>query len=86
MRKPFCLTLCAHFSTSSVIPAVFIGTIDFFHLIPLSMSLALAEGHRISAEQKPSKALHSHTLVNLSDSIPCVVEAVQVLHPDTTFK
>ena len=38
-----------------------IGTIDFFHFIPVSLTLALARGHKVSAKQ------------NLSDSFSCTL-------------
>ena len=35
------------------IPAMLIGTTDFYHFIPLSLSLTLPGGHSISTKQKP---------------------------------
>ena len=33
------------------IPAMLLGTIDFYHCIPLSLTLTLAEHHKVSAKQ-----------------------------------
>ena len=33
------------------IPTMHIGTIDFYHFIPLSVALTLAGGHKVSAKQ-----------------------------------
>ena len=33
-----------------VVPAMFVGTIDFYHFIPLSLTLTLAGGHKVSAK------------------------------------
>ena len=34
-----------------VLPAMFLGTIDFNHFIPLSLTLTLPGGHKVSAKQ-----------------------------------
>ena len=33
------------------IPAMLIGTINFYHFIPLSVTLTLSGGHKVSAKQ-----------------------------------
>ena len=37
--------------TDFVLPAMHIGTIDFCHFIPLSLTLTLAGGHKVGAKQ-----------------------------------
>ena len=44
-----------------VIPVMLIGTIDFYHFIPLSVTLTMAGGHTVCAKQN-MLALLSHTL------------------------
>ena len=61
------------------------GTIDFYHFIPLSLTLTFPEGHKVSA--KPNLlALFSHTLSNWSGWHLCGVEANQIEHPGTTLE
>ena len=42
-------------------PAMIIGTIDLYYFIPLSLTLTLARGHKISAKHKPHGFIFSHT-------------------------
>ena len=42
------------------IPAMLIGTIDFYHFIPLSVTLIMAEVHKVSSKQD-LLALFTHT-------------------------
>ena len=37
-----------------------IGTIDFYHLIPLSLILTLSEGHKVSEKQNLLTSFSSH--------------------------
>ena len=39
------------FQQSSFIPAMLTGAIDFYHFIPLSLTLTLARGHTVSTKQ-----------------------------------
>ena len=39
------------FGPKLFIPAMFTGTFDFYHLIPLSLTLTLLIGHKVSAKQ-----------------------------------
>ena len=39
------------FNQSFFIPAMLTGTINFYHFIPLSLTLTLPEGHKVSAKQ-----------------------------------
>ena len=45
------------------IPAMLAGTIDFYHFIPLSLTLALPKDHKLSVK-KNLMASFSHTLFN----------------------
>ena len=47
------------------LPAVLIGTINFYHFIPLSVTLTLAGGHKVSNKQNLLVAISS-TLFNCS--------------------
>ena len=63
---------------------MFIGTIDLYHFIPLSLTLTLAGGHKVSAKQN----IWLHVLAQFStdqDETWCCVEAIWGEHPDTTF-
>ena len=57
------LKVAANFSTICFILAMHIGTIDFYHFIPLSLTLTLPEGHKVSVEQN-FLASNSGTLFN----------------------
>ena len=39
------------FQQNFVILAIIIGIIDFYHFIPLSVTLVLAEGHKVGTKQ-----------------------------------
>ena len=49
------------FQSNFVIHIMLIGTIDFCHFIPFSMSLTRAQGHKVSPKQN-LLASFSHTL------------------------
>ena len=55
-----------------------IGTIDFYHFIPLWLTLTFAGGHKVSAKQ--------NAFLNWSGDIWHCFEAIQAEHPDTTFE
>ena len=61
---------------NSFIPAILIGTIDFYHFIPLSLTLTLPRGHTISAMQN-LMALFSQHFSSDQDEIWCCDEAIQ---------
>ena len=44
-----------------VIPAMLIGTIDFYHCILLSLTLTLSGVHRVTAKKKPIGVIFLHT-------------------------
>ena len=50
-KKLLCWTLHESFSTILFILAVLVGTIDFYHLVTLSLTLTLAGRHKVSAKQ-----------------------------------
>ena len=67
------------------IPAMLIGTIDFYHFLLLSLTLTLC-GVKRSAQ---SKTYWLHFLPHFSseqDEIRCGNEAFQDEHPDITFE
>ena len=37
-----------------------LGTIDFYHFVPLSMTLTFAEGHKVSANQNLMASFFAH--------------------------
>ena len=43
-----------HILTNFFIPAMFIGIIDFYNFIPLSLTLTMAGGHKVSTKQNLS--------------------------------
>ena len=53
------------FQLNYFMPAVLMGTIDLYHLTPLSLTLTLAGDHKVSAKQN-MLASFSHTLCNWS--------------------
>ena len=60
-----------------------IGTIDFYHFIPLSLTLTLPEGQH----EAKANCFHFHTHLSLDqDEISCGDEAIQAEHPETTFE
>ena len=64
---------------------MFIGSIDFYHIIPLSLTLTLPWGHKLSMK----KTYWLHVLPHFSsdqDEIWCSDEAIQAEHPETTFE
>ena len=66
------------------VPATLVSTIDFGHIVPLSVTLTLSGSTR-AAESKMSWL---HFLAHFStewDEISCGVEAVQVERPDNAF-
>ena len=67
------------------IPPMFIGTINFCLLKPLSLTLSLAEGQKISAKQN-ILACFSQSLLTDQDEIWKGVEAIEVEHPDAAFE
>ena len=65
---------------------MFIGTSDSYHFIPLSLTLTLAGGHKVTVQSKTS---WRHILAHFStDQDACWygVEVMQGDHPDTTFE
>ena len=53
--------------SNSLMPAMLIGTIDLYHFMPLSVTFALAEGHRKAKNRKQNLLnLFCHTLVKWS--------------------
>ena len=67
------------------IPAMLIGIIDFYHFIPLSLTLTLPEGHKVSTKQN----LLLHFLSHFSsdwDEIWCGDGAIQAECPETAFE
>ena len=66
-------------------PAMFIGTIDFYHFSDFSLTLTLAGGCKISIKGKPLGFIFSHSFDD-QDEIGYGVEAVQAEHPDIIFE
>ena len=64
------------------IPAMLIGTIDFYHSKHLSVTLILARGHKVSTKQN---ILTSFSQI-LRDEILFNVGAIHVKHPDIIFE
>ena len=51
LRKKLKWTLQETVQSNFSIPAMLIGTIDFYHFMSLSLALALPGGHKLSAKQ-----------------------------------
>ena len=66
-------------------PAMLISTIDFYRVIPLSMTLTLTGDHKVGTKRN---LLASFLALYSSDQAEmwCGVETVQVKHPDTNFE
>ena len=65
--------------------AMLIVTIDIDHFIPLSVTMTLVGGHKVSTKQ----CLFLHFLAHFStewDEIWYGDESVQAEHPETTFE
>ena len=70
---------------SYFLPAMLIGTIEFCHVVPQSLTLILAGGTR-SAQRKPCFGfIFSDSFSSNQDEVSCADEANQGEHPDTTF-
>ena len=71
-----------------LLPAMLIGTIDFYHFMPLSLTLTLPGAHKVSTKQI-LLASFSPTLFHFSsdqDEMWCCDEAIQAEHPETNFQ
>ena len=66
------------------IPAMLIGTINFYHFIPLSAILTLAWGHKVSTRQSLLASFLTHFSAD-EDEVWYCVEAFQVKQRDTNF-
>ena len=68
------------------IPALLIGTIDFYHFIPLSLTLTLSGGHKVTVQSKTYwLKFHPHFSAD-QDEIWCGNETIHAEHPETTFE
>ena len=65
-----------------LISAMPLGTIDFFHFIPLSLTLTLPGGHKVSTKQNLLLRFHTCFLSD-QDEIWCGDEAIQAEDPET---
>ena len=83
----FCVYCLFRFSARVILfklKCKLIGTADFYHIIPLSMTLTLTGGHKVSKKQNVLGVTFSHTLIQ--NEIWCGAEAIQVEHADITFE
>ena len=61
-------TFQPHFFTLALV----IGTVNFYHFIPLSMTLTLVGGHKISAEQNLLVSFFAHFSIDQEEILYCV--------------
>ena len=66
-------------------PAMLIGTIYLYHFVPLSLSLTLPGGHKVSLKQNLLASFLLHFAAD-QDEIRYGVEVIQVEHPNTNFE
>ena len=64
--------------------ASLLGTVDFFHFMPRSLTMTLAGDHKFSAEENVLLHFLVHVLTD-QDEVIHGVQAVQVEHHDTIF-
>ena len=74
------------FQPNYFIPAMLIGTIDFHHLKPLSLTLTLPMSDKVSAKQNLLAWFSCIRFRWSGLSFWCDDEAVQVDRPETTFQ
>ena len=68
-----------------VIPTMLIGAIDFYHFLPISVTLTLAGGHKISTKQNLLAPLFAH-FSTYQDEIGYDVEGIRVEHPSAVLE
>ena len=81
VAKTLTLGIACTFQLLFFISAMIIGTIDFHHLIPLSMTLAFLGGHKVSSKQNRLAFIFSHAFQLIRMKFDMVLKQLQLYIP-----